>query len=140
MATMNVRQLGADRELHDETLTGGQRTLLRQRLLDERAAVLGRVRERLELAAPLEAHHADEMDDASANQDLALLFRLADKEQKLLREIDAALTRLEDGSYGLCEGSGEPIEYRRLLARPWARYSVAYKETLEREQARRPGQ
>jgi DnaK suppressor protein len=97
-----------------------------------------RVQEHLQLAAPLPTHHADEMDEASANQDLALLFRLADKEQKLLNEIDAALARLDDGSYGLCEGTGEPIEYRRLQARPWARYSVAYKEAIEREQAR-PG-
>lgn len=137
MATANVRATGA-RSAHAE-LTEEQRGVLRQRLLEERAAVLLRVRERLGLAAPLETHHADEMDDASANQDLALLFRLADKEQKLLGEIDAALARLDDGSYGLCEGSGEPTEYRRLLARPWARYSVAYKEALERAQDRRPG-
>jgi DnaK suppressor protein len=78
------------------------------------------------------------MDEASANQDLALLFRLADKEQKLLGEIDAALTRIDENNYGLCEGTGEPIEYRRLLARPWARFSVAYKETLEHQQER-PG-
>jgi len=126
------------RDLHSE-LSHEQLTLLRQRLQDERTAVLGRVRERLGLAAPLETHHPDEMDEASANQDLALLFRLADKEQKLLSEIDAALTRLDDGSFGLCQGSGEPIEYRRLLARPWARYSVAYKEAQERAQDRRPG-
>lgn len=137
MATANVGATGA-RGVHSE-LTQEQRAVLRQRLLDERAAVLQRVRERLGLAAPLETHHADEMDDAAANQDLALLFRLADKEQKLLGEIDAALARLDEGSYGLCEGSGEPIEYWRLLARPWARYSVAYKEALERAQDRRPG-
>lgn len=122
-----------------EQLTPDQLALLHQRLLDERAAVLQRAQAHLGLAAPLEAHHPDEMDEASANQDLALLFRLADKEQKLLREIDAALARIDHGSYGLCEGSGEPIEYRRLQARPWARYSVAYKESLERAQPHRPG-
>ena len=137
MATATVQATRA-RQLHNEELSGEQVTLLRQRLLGERAAVVQRVHERLGLAAPLPTHHADEMDEASANQDLALLFRLADKEQKLLSEIDAALARIDDGSYGLCEGTGEPIEYRRLEARPWARYSVAHKEALEREQAR-PG-
>lgn len=121
--------------LHTEALTAPQLAHLRQRLVDERKAVLRRVRERLGLAAPLETHHPDEMDEASVNQDLALMFRLADKEQKLLREIDAALARMEDGSYGFCEGTGETIDYRRLDARPWARYSAAYKEALEREHA-----
>jgi DnaK suppressor protein len=137
MATATVQATRA-RQLHTEELTGEQLTQLRQQLLQERAGVVQRVQERLGLAAPLPTQHADEMDDASANQDLALLFRLADKEQKLLNEIDAALARLDDGSYGFCEGTGESIEYRRLQARPWARYSVAYKEALEREQAR-PG-
>ena len=137
MATATVQATRA-RNLHSEELTAEQLTQLRQRLVEERAAVVQRVQERLGVAAPLQTQHADEMDEASANQDLALLFRLADKEQKLLNEIDAALARLDDGSYGLCEGTGEPIELRRLLARPWARYSVAYKEALERQQVR-PG-
>jgi DnaK suppressor protein len=137
MATATLQATRAH-ALDYEALTGEQLTILRERLESERSAVLSRVRERLGLAAPLETHHPDEMDEVSANQDLALLFRLADKEQKLLGEIDSALARLNDGSYGVCQGTGEPIEYRRLLARPWARFSVAYKEALEREQAR-PG-
>lgn len=137
MATATLRATRA-RALDTEALTGEQLTVLRERLQAERSAVLSRVREHLGLAAPLETHLPDEMDEVSANQDLALLFRLADKEQKLLREIDAALARLDDGSYGWCEGTGDPIEYRRLLARPWARFSVAYKEALEREHGR-PG-
>jgi DnaK suppressor protein len=76
------------------------------------------------------------MDEAQSNQDLALLFRLADKEQKLLAEIDAALQRLDEGTYGYCEGTGDPIGFGRLWARPWARYSVSYKEALERLGAR----
>ena len=137
MATATL-QVTRARALHNEALTGVQLELLRERLLAERGAVLSRVRERLGLAAPLETHLPDEIDEASVNQDLALLLRLADKEQKLLREIDAALVRIDEGTYGLCEGTGEPIEYRRLEARPWARFSVAYKEALEREQSR-PG-
>jgi DnaK suppressor protein len=120
----------------EEALTASELELLRQRLHDERAAVQARVTERLALAAPLESRHPDEMDEAQSNQDLALLFRLADKEQKLLAEIDAALQRLDDGTYGYCEGTGDPIGLGRLTARPWARFSIAYKESLERQQAR----
>lgn len=119
-----------------EDLSREQLAVLRQRLEAERSAILGRVEERLALAAPLPSHHPDEMDEAQTNQDLALLFRLADKEQKLLAEIDAAFERLNEGSYGYCEGTGEPIGYKRLLLRPWARYSVQYKEALEQREAR----
>lgn len=117
-----------------EALSREQLAVLRERLAAERSAIVGRVEERLALAAPLPSHHPDEMDEASTNQDLALLFRLADKEQKLLAEIDAAFERLAQGSYGYCEGTGEPIGYRRLWLRPWARYSVQYKEALERQE------
>ena len=128
----SVATLGAE-------LDAAQMLTLKERLESERGTVVSRARERLDIAAPLVSRHADEMDDAAANQDLALLFRLADKEQKLVGEIDAALQRMEEGTYGLCEGTGEPIGYRRLLARPWARFSVEYKEALERDQASRPG-
>jgi DnaK suppressor protein len=132
MASATLRNAHTPRDA-DETLTSSELEQLRQRLNDERAAVISRVTERLALAAPLESRHPDEMDEAQSNQDLALLFRLADKEQKLLAEIDAALQRLDDGSYGFCEGTGEAIGFGRLLARPWARYSVAHKEALERQ-------
>jgi DnaK suppressor protein len=135
-ATVNT---GRARSMHNPELSTEQISELRQRMLEEREAVLSRVRARVELATPLENHYPDEMDEASSNQELALLFRLADKEQKLIKEIDAALDRIEDGSYGLCQGTGEPIGYRRLLVRPWARFSVQYKEALERELSTRPG-
>lgn len=135
-ATSQARRIPAT---HDAELDQAQLSVLREQLLSERAAVSERLEQRLGLAAPLESRHPDEMDEASANQDLALLFRLADKEQKLVVEIDAALDRMDAGSYGLCEGTDEPIGYRRLLARPWTRFSVAFKEGLEHEQPGRPG-
>ncbi|MBX3211155.1 MAG: TraR/DksA C4-type zinc finger protein [Labilithrix sp.] len=63
------------------------------------------------------------------------MLRLADKERKLLVEIDRALAKFESDTYGICEGTGEPIGLRRLEARPWTRFSIAYKEQLERERA-----
>jgi DnaK suppressor protein len=76
---------------------------------------------------------AEEMDMAQRHAEQAYLMRFADKERKLLREIDHALSKFEEGEYGICEGTGEPISYRRLELRPWTRYSVEYKEQIERE-------
>ncbi|MET0387776.1 MAG: TraR/DksA family transcriptional regulator [Polyangiales bacterium] len=136
MTTATARNLNVRHAGHDAELTAAELAQLRQLLDVERARVLERATERLALAAPLESHHPDELDEATTNQDLALLFRLADKEQQLVAEIDAALERLDAGTYGLCEGTGEPIELRRLQARPWARFSVRYKEELERREVR----
>lgn len=57
---------------------------------------------------------------------------LMENEQNVVREIDRALDRIEDGTYGVCEGSGEKIPKARLDALPWAKYTVQYQEKLER--------
>ncbi|MCX6125830.1 MAG: TraR/DksA C4-type zinc finger protein [Proteobacteria bacterium] len=74
----------------------------------------------------------DEVDLASATVDQNLTFRLLDRDRKLLNEIDHAISKIHNGDYGLCEGTGEPIPKRRLELRPWCKYSVKYKEQLER--------
>ncbi len=74
----------------------------------------------------------DEVDLASATVEQNLTFRLLDRDRKLLAEVDHALTKLDHGDYGFCEGTGEPIPKRRLELRPWCRHSVKYKEQLER--------
>jgi DnaK suppressor protein len=86
-----------------------------------------------EAALPTESHLADQMDQASSDESMGVALLLADKEQSLASEIEAALARFDDGSYGLCEGTEEPIGFRRLEARPWTRYSVAHQEQVERE-------
>ena len=105
------------------------------KLVDERNRVLSgfdrHVSEALEDGDVL----ADEIDIAQRSTDQAWLFRFADKERKLLIEIEAALEKMRTGEYGLCEGTDEPIGYTRLELRPWTRYSVGYKELLEREKA-----
>ena len=63
----------------------------------------------------------------------AYLIRFADKERKLLSEIEHALEKMRAGEYGVCEGTEEPIGFKRLELRPWTRYSVAYKEQMERD-------
>ncbi len=108
---------------------------LYQQLVNERNHVLSgfdhHVTEALEDGDVL----ADEIDIAQRSTDQAWLFRLADKERKKLIEIEAALEKMRSGEYGLCEGTDEPIGFKRLEIRPWTRYSVGYKELLEREKA-----
>ena len=106
-----------------------------RRLLEEqRAEVLARVEQHEKPAREPAEAMADEMDQASHDADQGLTLRILDKERKLLRELEHALAKFQDGSFGLCEGTGEPIDKRRLQARPWARYSLEYKELLEREE------
>ena len=74
----------------------------------------------------------DEVDLASATVEQNLTFRLLDRDRKLLAEIDYALKKIENGTYGICEGTGEQIPKRRLELRPWCRHSVRYKESIEK--------
>jgi len=74
----------------------------------------------------------DEVDLASVTVEQNLTFKLLDRDRKLLAEIDHALAKIETGEYGFCEGTGEAIPKRRLLVRPWCKYSVKFKEQLER--------
>jgi DnaK suppressor protein len=108
--------------------------ILRKALLDARDAIERRRSAHADIALPSEGQLADEMDLASRDQDMGFALLLADKDQSLGAEIEAALKRMDDGSYGLCEGTDEPIGFRRLEARPWTRFSVGYQEQLEREE------
>lgn len=112
-------------------LTAQQWHLLKHQLLEERAQVRERTRRHEELAREGFEPAPDEFDIASEESDRSVTLRLLDKERKLLAELDHALNKLETGEYGLCEGSDEPIGFPRLSARPWARYSLTYKEELE---------
>lgn len=59
---------------------------------------------------------------------------LMDSERRLINEIDEALHRIETGTYGICEGTGQPIAKARLDAQPWAKYSVEYARMMEKGQ------
>lgn len=77
---------------------------------------------------------ADLVDRASSETDRALELRTRDRQRKLISKIEAALRRLEDGSYGYCEETGEPIGVGRLEARPTATLSVEAQEAHERNE------
>ncbi|MBX3226962.1 MAG: TraR/DksA C4-type zinc finger protein [Labilithrix sp.] len=123
------------KENEKRDLSAHDKKHLKQRLEEERRSVVGRLRAHLGEATEDTHPLADEMDLATRHQDQAYLLRLAEKERKLLIEINHALAKFDGDSYGACEGTGEPIGLRRLEARPWTRFSIAYKEQLERERA-----
>jgi DnaK suppressor protein len=77
-------------------------------------------------------HEADITDRASVETDRALELRTRDRARKLIAKIDQALQRIENGSYGYCEDTGEPIGLRRLEARPIATLSIEAQERHER--------
>src|SRR3954447_652605 len=124
-----------DQEIAENAgLLPAELAILRKALLDARDAIERKRSAHAEIALPTESHLADDMDQASRDQEMGFALLLADKEQSLGTEIEAALKRLDDGSYGVCEGTDEPIGFRRLEARPWTRYSVGYQEQVERDE------
>ena len=76
----------------------------------------------------------DIADRASEETDRALELRTRDRQRKLIAKIDAALRRIEEGEYGYCEKTGEPISLKRLDARPIATMTVEAQETHERRE------
>lgn len=76
----------------------------------------------------------DPADRATQEEEHALELRTRDRERKLLKKVDGALMRIEDGSYGYCEETGEPIGIQRLLARPTATLTIEAQERREMKQ------
>ena len=76
----------------------------------------------------------DVADRASEETDRALELRTRDRQRKLVAKIDAALRRIEDGEYGYCEKTGEPISLKRLIARPIATMTLEAQERHERRE------
>jgi DnaK suppressor protein len=80
--------------------------------------------------------HMADLGTDNYEQEFAL--GLLDSERKILHEINDALIRIDEGTYGICEGTGEPIPKARLEASPWARYSVKYASLLEKGLVQEP--
>ena len=109
----------------------------RELLVSEKTEVLQRIGSHVNQATADQESLPDEVDQASRATDQAYLLRLADKEHKLITQIDRALRKIHDRSYGVCEGTGELIDQRRLELRPWTRYSLEHKEMLEKDERNR---
>ncbi|WP_320141574.1 RNA polymerase-binding protein DksA [uncultured Cohaesibacter sp.] len=96
--------------------------------------ILKESRETLQHLQNENSNHPDLVDRASSETDRAIELRARDRQRKLISKIDAALKRIEDGSYGYCEDTGEPISLKRLDARPTATLSIEAQERHERRE------
>jgi DnaK suppressor protein len=111
-----------------------QRAYFRLKLLDWREDILKVARETLQNLQDANQNHPDLADRASSETDRAIELRAGDRQRKLIAKIDAALQRIEDGAYGYCEETGEPISLKRLEARPIATLSIEAQEQHERRE------
>ena len=111
-----------------------QRLYFRTKLIAWKEDIIRQTRETLEGLTSTSEHHADIADRATSETDRALELRARDRQRKLISKINAALARIEDGSYGYCEETGEPIGLRRLEARPIATLSLEAQERHERRE------
>jgi RNA polymerase-binding protein DksA len=111
-------------------------------LLLKRLEIIGSVNEmedealkksRLDACGDLSSMPIHMADIGTDNYEQEFALGLMDSERKLLKEIDEALNRIEEGNYGICRATGKPIAKARLEAKPWAKYCVEYARKLEAE-------
>ena len=123
------------RPSEDEPFMGErQRDYFRRKLIQWREDLLRESRDTLAALQSENENHPDIADRASSETDRAIELRARDRQRKLISKIEAALGRLDDGSYGYCEETGEPISLKRLDARPIATLSVEAQERHERRE------
>ena len=111
-----------------------QRDYFRAKLLIWKDEILKEARDTLQHLQDENVNHPDLADRASSETDRAIELRARDRQRKLISKIDAALTRIDDGTYGYCEETGEPISLKRLEARPIATLSIEAQERHERRE------
>jgi DnaK suppressor protein len=116
----------------EEFMNPLQLEYFRQKLLHWRAELLAESSETLQHLKEESLAEPDLTDRASLETERSIELRTRDRERKLISKIDAALLRIEDGSYGYCEETDEPISLRRLEARPIATLSLEAQERHER--------
>jgi DnaK suppressor protein len=115
---MNERQ----REYYRRKLTGWKNEILRE------------AQDTLVALQTESENHPDLADRASSETDRAIELRARDRQRKLIAKINSAIARIDDGTYGYCEVTGEPISLRRLEARPIATMSIEAQEWHEKNE------
>lgn len=118
----------------EEFMNPKQLAYFRRKLLAWKNDILRESKETLDALQEESQNHPDIADRASSESDRALELRTRDRQRKLISKIDAALKRVDDGSYGYCEETGEPIGLARLDARPIATLSLEAQEKHERRE------
>jgi DnaK suppressor protein len=118
----------------DSGLTPRQADELRHMLIERRRALTGDVAEHMEIGRFGGDRVAEAEEAAAIDAAQSTMIELAEAERNLLAQIERALRKFDDGSYGVSEESGEPIGFDRLRAIPWATLTVRDQEIREREQ------
>ena len=118
----------------EEFMNERQRDYFRRKLLAWKEEILRESRETLTALQTESENHPDLADRASSETDRAIELRARDRQRKLIAKIDSALQRIDEGVYGYCEETGEPISLKRLDARPIATLSVEAQERHERRE------
>jgi DnaK suppressor protein len=111
-----------------------QRDYFRRKLMAWKDEILRESSETISALQNENDNHPDIADRASSETDRAIELRARDRQRKLISKIDQALARINDGSYGYCEETGEPISLRRLDARPIATLTIEAQERHERRE------
>jgi DnaK suppressor protein len=111
-----------------------QREYFRKKLLDWKEEILKEAKETLQHLQDENQNHPDLADRASSETDRAIELRARDRQRKLIAKIEEALARIDDGTYGYCEETGEPIALKRLEARPIATLTIEAQERHERRE------
>ena len=115
-------------------MSNRQRVYFRRKLLAWRDEILRSTKETLQHLYEESVQDPDIADRATTETERAVELRACDRQRKLIAKIDAALMRLDDGTYGYCEETGEPLSLKRLDARPIAILSVEAQERHERRE------
>ncbi len=116
----------------EEYMNEFQVEYFRRKLMEWKKSLLAQSQDTLEELRQGGLNQPDELDRASMETDKALDLRTKDRARKLISKINDALKRIEDGTYGYCEETGEPIGVERLEARPVATLSIEAQERHER--------
>ncbi|WP_460448593.1 RNA polymerase-binding protein DksA [Alsobacter sp. SYSU BS001988] len=133
MATTTLE--AAYRPTDDEPfMNDRQKEYFRRKLTAWKDEILRESRETLAALQNESENHPDLADRASSETDRAIELRARDRQRKLIAKIDAAMARIDDGTYGYCEETGEPISLKRLEARPIATLSIEAQERHERNE------
>ena len=119
---------------NEEFMNPRQQAYFRRKLQDWKESILRESRETLNQLQVDSLREPDVTDRASSETDWGIELRTRDRQRKLISKIDAAIRRIDEGEYGYCEVTGEPISLARLEARPVATMTVEAQERHERQE------
>lgn len=135
-----TEKMNSSIETRAKRLTKKEVEHFKEVLLLKRREILGDVNEmkdealkqsRLDATGDLSSMPIHMADLGTDNYEQEFALELMDSERKMIRQIDEALMRIEEGGYGICEGTNKPIKKARLKAKPWAKYCVSFATKLE---------